>query len=99
MRNTQTYPTLDEIKAKKKEFLAKTKVQKEKKPSRSTQLRAFLGAIKSEIKQSVQNGASNGKIVKAIEETYGVKVSAPSFAKFCADSGINTNKRARKTQA
>ena len=92
----QIYPTIEEIKAKKKEFLAKTAKAKKQKPNRNQQLLAFLSAIKPEIKQSISNGASNPKIIKAINETYGVKVSLPSFARFCEENGITTNAKPRK---
>lgn len=101
MSNQQIYPTPEEIKAKKKEFLAKTKPKKPKKakkPSRNSQLYAFLTAIKSQIKESIQNGASNQKIIKAINETYAIKVGAISFAKFCAENNIATNARKRKAK-
>ncbi len=101
MSNQQIYPTPEEIKAKKKEFLAKAKPKKPKKakkPSRNSQLYAFLTAIKSQIKESIQNGASNQKIIKAINETYAIKVGVISFAKFCAENNIATNARKRKAK-
>lgn len=94
MRNrAQTYPSIDEVQAKKKEFLKramKPKVQA------SHPLHNFLAAISSEIKQSLKGGASNTQILKAIQETYGVKVSHVSFSNFCKANNISANTKSKK---
>lgn len=90
------YPTLEEIKAKKSEFIEK--IKKNKKPKRNEELNLFLSNIKLEIKQAIQNGASNQKIVKIIKEVYGVGVSPTKFADFCAENNIATNTRKRKAK-
>ncbi|TLD91132.1 hypothetical protein LS74_010100 [Helicobacter magdeburgensis] len=91
----KTYPTLEEIKAKKGEF--REKIKKNEKPKRNEEL-IFLSNIKLEIKQAIQNGASNQKIVKIIKEVYGVSVSLAKFADFCVENNIATNARKRKAK-
>ena len=82
----KTYPTLEEIKAKKGEF--REKIKKNEKPKRNEELNLFLSNIKLEIKQAIQNGASNQKIV----------ISLAKFADFCAENNIATNARKRKAK-
>ena len=92
----KTHPTLEEIKAKKGEF--REKIKKKEKPKRNEELNLFLSNIKLEIKQAIQNGASNQKIVKIIKEVYGVSISLAKFADFCAENNIATNARKRKAK-
>ncbi|MBR2494583.1 hypothetical protein [Helicobacter sp.] len=92
----QTYPTLEEIKAKKSEFLQK--IKKDRKPKKNEELKLFLSNIKLEIKQAVQSGASNPKIIKIIKEVYGVSISPARFAEFCVENNITTNTRARRAK-
>lgn len=89
----QTYPSIDEIQAKKKEFLKQAM-----KPRKSSvrPLHSFLAAISSEIKQSLKGGASNAQILKAIQETYGVKISSTSFSSFCKANNISAKHRKQK---
>ncbi|CAM3312794.1 hypothetical protein [Helicobacter labetoulli] len=91
------YPTLEEIKAKKSEF--REKIKKNEKPKKNEELILFLSNIKLEIKQAIQNGASNPKIIKIIKEVYDVSVSSAKFAEFCAENNITTNTRKRKTKS